>query len=278
MIKRSVIATITVLAVTLSGCASTSALPAPRTAVAVTVPAAAAPTTLERKPVVLPPRTAAPLPTRKPTPTRSPRTTSAPKPPPLNMPVVWKPPARTWAPSASNGPDTIMRNAALDAGEWWSAGLSGVPRIDARSGGTGCGVRDKPTAAISCGDGRIRWDTDRMLLVVAKAPYRESRPWVLAIASAHEVAHAVTQSLLRRSNFTDRQWESLADCMAGAYISLRYRDVLDPRVEAGAYNAIWQLRKGSYAHPDAYGAGLRVPVPPSPRIALEHCRLTALTA
>lgn len=259
MIKHSVLAAITVLAVAISGCASTSALPAP-VAAPKTVTATAAAPTLERKPTILPPRTTAPMPTRTPTPKRT--TKAAPKPPPL-----------TWIPTLDAGVDTIMRNTVADALAWWNSGLPTKVKVLAASpGDITCGGVLNSGHASHCSDRTIRWNTANMLELARTAPWVEARPWLVAIIGAHEVGHAVAGTYINHDTIVKEQQEGVADCLAGAYIGLRYRPVLSPTTEGRAFAVLDHVRTHGYSVHRAYTAGVAVPAGATPTEAFKWCR------
>lgn len=265
MLKRCVVMA-AVVAVAISGCASTSVLPAPRTAVTVTVPAVAAPTTLERKPIVLPPRTTSQRPTRTTTPTPRTTTEAAPKPPSL-----------TWVPTLDMGVDTIMRNSVADALAWWNAGLpTKVTVRDAKPGDITCGGVLNSGHASHCSDRTIRWNTANMLELARTAPWVEARPWLVAIIAGHEVGHAVAGTYINHDTIVKEQQEGLADCLSAAYIGLRYRPVLNPTTEGRAFAVLDHVRTHGYTVHRSYSAGVAVPAGATPTQAFKWCRSAML--
>lgn len=181
-------------------------------------------------------------------------------------------PAVQWIPTVSMSPNTVMRGAVDDAWAFWTSDpkMPSLPPPSASPGDVMCGEGSAPdTSAASCGDGSIRWNTERLVSRAADVP-THLRPWTWTIIAAHETGHHLEGSILADRTYQER--ENIAECLAGVYIRHRFSTVASADDILAAYGALGRdARIPDNAVPEAFHEGLLIDRDTAPTAAFKTC-------
>lgn len=98
----------------------------------------------------------------------------------------------------------------------------------------------------------------------------ESAMWAAVIIAGHEVGHIVANHY-GLTDLAPRPWEAMADCIAGAYVGIRYKDVLPDDIGASAWYVVESMDGVGEDNREAFSVGWVTNADATPQQTLQRC-------